>query len=43
VFVGATIGSRLGGRVRVDFLRLLFVAVLLFTAFEMARRALGLT
>jgi uncharacterized membrane protein YfcA len=41
VFVGATIGSRLGGRVDVGLLRLLFVAVLLFTAFEMARRAVG--
>ena len=43
VFVGATIGSRLGGRVEVRLLRLLFVAVLLFTAFEMARRAVGAT
>jgi uncharacterized membrane protein YfcA len=39
VFVGASIGSRLAGRVHVRLLRLLFVAVLLFTAFEMARRA----
>lgn len=43
VFVGATLGSRLGRRVNLDVLRLLFVAVLLFTAFEMARRAAGLT
>lgn len=43
VFVGATIGSRLGGRVHVGVLRLLFVGVLLFTAFEMARRAVGAT
>lgn len=43
VFVGATIGSRLGGRVHVGMLRLLFVAVLLYTAFEMARRAAGAT
>ena len=42
VFVGATIGSRLAGRVDLRFLRLLFVAVLLYTAFEMARRAAGL-
>jgi uncharacterized membrane protein YfcA len=42
VFVGATIGSRLGGRVNLGLLRLLFVGVLLFTAFEMARRAAGL-
>jgi uncharacterized membrane protein YfcA len=40
VFIGATIGSRFGGRVHVRVLRLLFVGVLLFTAFEMARRAL---
>jgi len=39
VFIGATIGSRFGGRVHVRVLRLLFVVVLLFTAFEMARRA----
>ncbi|HEY4226859.1 MAG TPA: sulfite exporter TauE/SafE family protein [Candidatus Limnocylindrales bacterium] len=39
VFLGATIGSRVAGRVDVRLLRLLFVAVLLFTAFEMARRA----
>ncbi|MBI2782424.1 MAG: sulfite exporter TauE/SafE family protein [Chloroflexi bacterium] len=43
VFVGATLGSRLGGRVRVGMLRALFVGVLLFTAFEMARRAVGLS
>jgi uncharacterized membrane protein YfcA len=41
VFLGATIGSRLAGRVHVRLLRLLFVAVLLFTAFEMAQRALS--
>lgn len=39
VFVGATLGSRFGRHVDVGLLRLLFVAVLLFTAFEMARRA----
>jgi uncharacterized protein len=39
VFLGATVGSRLAGRVHVRLLRLLFVAVLLFTAFEMGRRA----
>lgn len=39
VFLGATVGSRLAGRVHVRLLRLLFVAVLLFTAYEMARRA----
>jgi uncharacterized protein len=43
VFVGATLGSRLGGRVDVRVLRWLFVAVLLFTAFEMARRAVAIS
>lgn len=43
VFVGATLGSRFGSRVHVGMLRLLFVAVLLYTAFEMARRAVGAT
>ncbi len=42
VFVGASLGSRLGHRVDLRVLRLLFVAVLLYTAFEMARRAAGL-
>ena len=42
VFIGASIGSRLGHRVNLSYLRLLFVAVLLYTAYEMARRALGL-
>ena len=41
VFVGATLGSRLGHRVGQRALRLLFVVVLLYTAVEMARRALG--
>ncbi|HEY8238238.1 MAG TPA: sulfite exporter TauE/SafE family protein [Candidatus Limnocylindrales bacterium] len=40
VFVGASLGSRLGHRLDVRVLRLLFVVVLLFTAFEMGRRAL---
>jgi len=39
VFLGASLGSRLGGRVHVGALRLAFVAVLLFTAIEMGRRA----
>ena len=43
VFLGATLGSRLGGRANVGMLRLLFVAVLLFTAFEMARRAMSVS
>jgi uncharacterized membrane protein YfcA len=42
VFVGATIGSRLASRIDVRILRLLFVVVLLYTAFEMGRRALAL-
>ncbi len=41
VFIGASLGSRLGHRVHLPFLRLLFVVVLLYTAFEMGRRALG--
>ena len=40
VFVGATLGSRLGHRIGQRALRLLFVVVLLYTAVEMARRAL---
>ena len=42
VFVGATIGSRLGHRIGQRALRILFVLVLLYTAIEMARRALAL-
>ena len=42
VFIGAAIGSRASHRVNLGVLRLLFVVVLLYTAFEMARRALGL-
>lgn len=42
VFAGATLGSRIAHRVNTRVLRLLFVAVLLYTAFEMAQRALGL-
>jgi len=42
VFLGATLGSRTAHRVDLRLLRFLFVAVLLYTAFEMARRALGL-
>lgn len=41
VFVGATIGSRSAERVDQRFLRWLFVAVLLYTAVQMARRAIG--
>ena len=41
VFVGASIGSRVAGRIDVRILRWLFVLVVLYTAFQMARRALG--
>jgi uncharacterized protein len=42
VFVGATIGSRISSRVDVRLLRFAFVVVLLFTAFQMAQRAIAL-
>lgn len=42
VFVGASFGSRIAGRVDARVLRWLFVVVLIYTAFEMARKALGL-
>ncbi|HEX6867996.1 MAG TPA: sulfite exporter TauE/SafE family protein [Candidatus Limnocylindrales bacterium] len=42
VFLGATLGSRIAGRVDARLLRWLFVVVLAWTAFQMARRALGL-
>jgi uncharacterized membrane protein YfcA len=42
VFLGATLGSRTAHRIDLRFLRILFVAVLLYTAFEMGRRALGI-
>jgi len=41
VFVGATVGSRLGHRIGQRQLRVAFVLVLLYTAVEMARRALA--
>ena len=41
VFVGASLGSRTAHRIDVRVLRLLFVVVLLFTAWQMAGRALG--
>ena len=40
VFLGATIGSRTAHRIDLRVLRILFVAVLSWTAFEMIRRAL---
>jgi uncharacterized protein len=42
VFIGASTGSRLAHRVDIRILRWLFVAVLAYTAYEMARKALGL-
>ena len=42
VFIGATVGSRTAHRIDLRILRLLFVAVLAWTAFEMARRAVGM-
>jgi uncharacterized membrane protein YfcA len=42
VFVGATAGSRLAHRVDLRVLRWLFVVVLLYTALQMAIKALGL-
>jgi len=42
VFVGASVGARVARRVDVRVLRILFVVVLTWTAFQMARRALGI-
>lgn len=41
VFLGASLGSRTAHRIDLRVLRLLFVTVLLYTAFEMLRRAVG--
>lgn len=41
VFIGATAGSRLSHRVDIGRLRLLFVAVLAYTAFQMLLRVVG--
>jgi uncharacterized membrane protein YfcA len=41
VFVGASVGARVAHRIDIRVLRLLFVIVLVWTAFQMARRALG--
>ena len=41
VFAGATLGSRLAGRVDVRVLRILFVAVQLWVALQMIFRAVG--
>lgn len=42
VFVGASIGSRIAHRVDLRALRLLFTGVLIYTAFQMIRRAAGI-
>jgi uncharacterized membrane protein YfcA len=42
VFIGASTGSRLAHRIDLRLLRALFVIVLLYTAFQMIRRAMGL-
>jgi uncharacterized protein len=41
VFLGASVGSRVAHRIDLRILRLLFVAILLYTAVQMIRRALG--
>ena len=41
VFLGATLGSRVGHRIDTRYLRWLFVIVLLFTAVQMLQKALG--
>jgi uncharacterized membrane protein YfcA len=41
VFLGATVGSRNAHRVDVNVLRALFVVILLYTAWQMAGRAVG--
>ncbi len=41
VFIGATAGSRLGHRVNLGLLRMLFVIVLAYTAVQMLLRVLG--
>ena len=41
VFLGASVGARVAHRIDVRVLRVLFVVVLAWTAYQMARRALG--
>ena len=41
VFVGASVGSRIASRIDLRVLRGLFVAILLYTAWQMLQRALG--
>jgi len=43
VFLGASVGARVAHRIDLRILRLLFVAVLAYTAFQMIRRALALS
>ena len=42
MFAGATLGSRIAHRVDVRLLRWLFIVVLVYTAYQMARKALAL-
>jgi uncharacterized membrane protein YfcA len=42
VFLGASLGSRIAHRIDLRLLRIVFIGVLLYTAFQMARRAFGL-
>jgi uncharacterized protein len=41
VFLGASIGPRVAPRIEVRYLRVLFMVVLLYTAFQMLQKALG--
>jgi uncharacterized membrane protein YfcA len=41
VFIGASIGSRIAPRIDLRVLRALFVVILLYTAFQMAQRAMS--
>lgn len=41
VFLGASLGSRTAHRIELRYLRILFVVVLLYTAVQMVRRAVG--
>ncbi len=41
VFIGASVGSRVASRIDLRLLRALFVAILLYTAWQMLQRAVG--
>jgi uncharacterized membrane protein YfcA len=41
VFLGASLGSRIAHRIHVGVLRALFVAILLYTSWQMLQRALA--